>query len=239
MVVTASPDNGSWAAVVSIAPGSSVAAGFWTAYQPRQRADGTPAIGIMFFPAASCEILDTWDSIGLRGTGSHDYAVKDLFVPNGRSVSFRDQPARSEPLYALPSIALFGTIIAAVSLGIARHAIDILTELAGGGMTTRARGTLKQNAMLQADLGRAEALVRSGRAFLFDALGEAWRVVSSGHKLSLQQRTMLWLASTHATTASTQAVDMMFSSGGSTAVYRRGAWNAVSAISARWANTSP
>ena len=98
--------------------------------QPRLGADGTPVMRILFFPAAACEILDTWHSIGLRGTGSHDYAVADLFVPAARSLSFREPPVEPGPLYAMPTIGLFACALAAVPLGIARHAIDILVELA-------------------------------------------------------------------------------------------------------------
>ena len=98
---------------------------------PRVGADGAPETRILFFPASSCDILDTWHSIGLRGTGSHDYAVADVFVPEDHSISFRSQPVESGPLYAIPTIALFSTLIAAVPLGIAWHAIDILVEIAG------------------------------------------------------------------------------------------------------------
>jgi indole-3-acetate monooxygenase len=187
--------------------------------QPRLRADGMPVTRLMLFPAAACEIIDTWHSGGLRGTGSHDYAVANLFVPGAHSLSFREPPVEPGPLYALPTIALFATAIAAVPLGIARHAIDIFMELARRKVASRSRQTLNQHAMLQADLGRAEALVRSGRAFLYDTLGEAWAVVSAGKTLSLTQRAMMWLAATQATSAATQAVDLMFSAGGSASVY--------------------
>jgi alkylation response protein AidB-like acyl-CoA dehydrogenase len=60
--------------------------------QPRLQPDGTPLTRLLFFPAADCEILDTWHSIGLRGTGSHDYTVADVFVPASRSLSFRKPP---------------------------------------------------------------------------------------------------------------------------------------------------
>jgi len=141
--------------------------------QPHLRADGTPAMRILFFPAAACEIIDTWHSIGQRGTGSHDYAVADLFVPTGRSWSFREPPVQPGPLYALPTIALFAAVLAAVPLGIARHAIDILMELAEAKIASRSRRVLREDATMQADLGRAEAILRSGRAFLYEALGEA------------------------------------------------------------------
>lgn len=190
--------------------------------EPRVRADGTPVTRILFFPAADCEILDTWHSIGLRGTGSHDYAVADIFVPAARSLSFREPPAEAGPLYALPTIALFATVLAAVPLGIARHAIDILLEIAGTKIASRSRQALREDVTMQASLGRAEASLRSGRAFLYEALGEAWQVASSGQTLSLPQRAMLWLASTHAAVAAKQAAELMFSAGGSASPYVSG-----------------
>ena len=184
--------------------------------EQRLRPDGAPVTRILFFPAHECEIIDTWHSIGLRGTGSHDYAVADIFVPAERSLSFREPPVEPGPLYAMPTIALFGTALAAVSLGIARHAIDILLELAETKTTGRSRGgPLREDATMQASLGQAEALLRSGRAFLYEALADAWRVVASGQALSSAQRAALWLASTHAATAAKQATELMFSAGSS------------------------
>src|SRR6266566_4378199 len=132
--------------------------------QPRLTADGTPVTRILFFPAAECEILDTWHSIGLRGTGSHDYAVADAFVPSARSLSFREPPTEAGPLYAMPTIALFAAVLAAVPLGIARHAIDIVRELARTKIASRSRRSLTEDATMQANLGIAEAALRSPRA---------------------------------------------------------------------------
>jgi alkylation response protein AidB-like acyl-CoA dehydrogenase len=187
--------------------------------RPRLGPDGVPVMRLMFFPACSCEILDTWHSIGLRGTGSHDYAVTDLFVPAARSLSFREPPSAPGPLYALPTIALFGTVLAAVPLGIARHAIDILTELAGTKIATRSQQALREDATMRGDLGRAEALLRSGRAFLYEALDQAWQVVTAGETLSVTQRATMWLASTHATNVAKQATKLMYSAGGATSAY--------------------
>jgi indole-3-acetate monooxygenase len=187
--------------------------------QPRVAADGAPLTRILFFPVSDCEIFDTWDSIGLRGTGSHDYAVADVFVPAARSVSLREPPAEPGPLYAMPTIALFGAVLAAVPLGIARHAIDILMELAATKIASRSRQALREDATMQAALGRAEALLRSGRAFLYEALSEAWQVASAGQILSLTQRAMLWLASTHAANTAKEATELMFSAGGSASPY--------------------
>ena len=190
--------------------------------QPRLGADGAPLVRLLFFPAAECEILDTWHSIGLRGTGSHDYTVTDLFVPAERSFWFRDPPVERGSLYAFPTFALFGAPLAAVPLGIARHAIDILVELAATKTTTRSPQPLREDATMQASLGRAEALLRSGRAFLYDMLGEAWNIVSAGDTLSTAQRATLWLATTHAGNTAKEATELMFSAGGSASPYTSG-----------------
>jgi indole-3-acetate monooxygenase len=190
--------------------------------QPRLRPDGTPATRILFFPAADCEILDTWHSIGLRGTGSHDYTVSNVFVPAVRSLSFKEPPVKHGPLYAMPTIALFTTVLAAVPLGIARHAIDILIELAETKIASRSRQVLREDATMQIALGRAEAILRSARCFLYQTLDEAWRTLSGGQALSIARRAMLWLASTQATVAAKEAAELMFSAGGSASPYTAG-----------------
>jgi len=120
----------------------------------------------------------------------------------------------------MPTIALFGTGLAAVSLGIARHAIDILLDLAQARATGRSRGgALREDATVQANVGRAEALLGAGRAFLYETLEGAWQVVCDGQELSLAQRGKLWLASTQAATASKQATELMFSAGSSASPY--------------------
>ncbi len=187
--------------------------------QPRMTADGMPVSRILFFPAADCEILDTWHSIGLRGTGSHDYAVRDVFVPAERSLSFREPPTEPGPLYAMPTVALFATVLAAVPLGIARHAIDIVREIAKTKIASRSRRGLSEDATMQTNLGTAEALLRSARAFLYQSLDEAWQVVAAGRVVGVPQRALLWLASTHAATAAKQAAELMFTAAGSAAPY--------------------
>ena len=190
--------------------------------QPRLGPGGAPIVRILFFPATDCEILDTWQSIGLRGTGSHDFTVTDVFVPAARSLSFREPPVEPGPLYAIPTIALFGAMLAAVGLGIARHAIDLLLDLAETKITSRSRQSLREDTTMQAHLGHAEALLRSARAFFYEALDEVWRTACAGQMIGLQQRAMLWLASTHAAASAKQATELMFSAGGSASPYTSG-----------------
>jgi alkylation response protein AidB-like acyl-CoA dehydrogenase len=187
--------------------------------RPLLEANGSPVVRVLHFPAASCEILDTWDTTGLRGTGSHDFTVSDVFVPDSHTVSFHEPPVEKGPLYALPIIALSATSIAAVSLGIARRAIDILTEVSRVKVAMRSQQVLSQSAMLQVDLGRAEGVLRSGRALLYETIHEIWQVVCAGELLSVRDRAMLSLAATHATNSAIQAVDLAFRAAGSASIY--------------------
>jgi len=187
--------------------------------QPRLRADGTPIVRVVFFPAASCEILDTWYTAGMRGTGSHDFAVTDLFVPAAHTVSFQEPPVEPGPLYRLPILGLSAAAISGVALGIARHAIDILSEVARVKVGVRTQQVISQHAVLQADLGRAEGLLRSGRALLYETLDEVWQVAVARETLTIMQRAALSLAATQAAQAAIQTVDLMFSAGGSASLY--------------------
>ena len=182
-------------------------------------ADGEPETRILFFPRADCEIIDTWSACGLRGSGSHDFAVQDVFVPRRRSFSRTDSPVQPGPLYRVPLRALLASVLAAVPLGIAHGAIEALIELGATKKPSGSRGFLRDRAVVQAELARAEALVRSGRAFLFETLSEAWVEVVAGRAVSLQQHASLRLAATHATVCAAQAVDLMYQAGGGSSVY--------------------
>jgi len=139
----------------------------------------------------------------------------------------------------MPTIALFAPVLAAVGLGIARHAIDLLLQLAQTKIASRSRQSLREDATMQASLGRAEALLRSGRAFLYDTLEEAWRVVNGGQSLTVSQRAMLWLASTHAVTSARQATELMFSAGGSASPIQAAVWSVACATFMLWGSISP
>jgi alkylation response protein AidB-like acyl-CoA dehydrogenase len=135
----------------------------------------------MLFPTSAVEILDTWHVGGLRGTGSHDFRVTDLFVPEERAIAaFTAKPVRSGTLFAAPFITVFQMALASVPLGIARAAIDAFIELAEGKTPIGSSARLREKASAQADIGKAEALLRSARAFLVESLLGIWDTVAAG-----------------------------------------------------------
>jgi indole-3-acetate monooxygenase len=181
-----------------------------------------PEAWLVFFPGSDGELIENWDAGGLRGTGSHDYAVSELFVPRARAIPFDAAPRAPEPLYRLPRQALLDNMMAALPLGIARTAIDTLVEIAAGGKRPAgARSPLAERTTVQADVARAEALYLSGRSFLYDSVTQSWEAVQAGCELSVREVAMLRLARTHAVQAAVQAVDLMYTDAGGAAIYTR------------------
>lgn len=192
---------------------------------PRPGPMGGRDIRIMLFPASSARIIDTWDVMGLAGTGSHDFELDDVFVPEELAISLvPGTPNRhyTGPLYRLPFGALFAWPMAAVALGIAQHAIDIVTELAESKVPAGPGATsLGQRPLFHHQLADATAGVRSARAWLHEAIGTLWEIAQSDAHAELPDRANAQLAASNATRAARAATDLMFLAAGGTAVYRK------------------
>ncbi len=188
--------------------------------KPHLRPDGSPEIRAYFVPASECDILDTWYTMGLRGTGSHDYQLTDVYVPEERSFAIQAEgPITSGVLtmrhvlpYAWPSVA-------AVALGIARDAIDAFIELAVNKTPALSSGALASQHTVHERVGRAEALVRSARAFLYESIRElpASRDWSTPVPDELTAR--IRLANAHAAQSAAEAVDLMFTAAGTSSIF--------------------
>ena len=187
---------------------------------PRRGPDGAPDMRLMLFPTSAVEIIDTWRVGGLRGTGSHDFHVTDLFVPDDHAIAaFTAKPVRPGTLYAAPFITVFAMAIASVPLGIARAAIEAFVALAEAKTPMGGASRLREKASAQADVGKAEALLRSARAFLVESVHDIWNAVAAGDTPSLPQRATARLAAAQAAAASAQAVDLLYNAAGGTALY--------------------
>jgi alkylation response protein AidB-like acyl-CoA dehydrogenase len=187
---------------------------------PRLDANGIPDLHLFFLPQRECEIIDTWYAGGLRGTGSHDFALADAFIPAERTFSLvSGKPYYDGPLYRASIISVFGLPVVAVSLGIARTAIDTFLELAAGKTPTLTATLLRDRSSVQAKVAEAEALLRSARAFLYETAGAAWETMLRGDPLSEEQETLNRLACVHTARACADAVDIVYTLGGATSVY--------------------
>lgn len=188
--------------------------------EPRKLESGAPDIRFMLFPASEAEVIDTWNVAGLRGTGSHDFAVDGAKVPEERSASIiTDSPRCDGPLYAFPVFGLLALSIASVGLGIARAAIDDLVELATSKKPSGSTRTLAQRGDTQAAVAAAEAQVRSARALIDESVGVAWDEAKASGEVPTERKAALRLAASHAIRSSRDAVDSMYELGGGSAIY--------------------
>jgi alkylation response protein AidB-like acyl-CoA dehydrogenase len=188
---------------------------------PRRLDNGEPETRFLFVPVAEAERLDTWHVRGMRGTGTHHFAVHDVFVPAERSVLSGAAPLiETGPLYQIPRGLVFGSGDAAAALGVARAALTTFYELAGAKSPRRMRGLLRDQPMVQADIGYAEAHLRAGRAFLTEAVRDLWTSVSATGTMSLDQRAALRMAATHTMWLAVQVVDTVYNAAGATSVYK-------------------
>ncbi|MDY7106062.1 MAG: acyl-CoA dehydrogenase family protein [Actinomycetota bacterium] len=182
-------------------------------------AAGQPSVRLVLLPADDVRIAPNWDVSGLRGTGSHDLVVDGAVAPAGRAVELGiDRPRIDGALYRFPIFGLLALGVASVSLGIARAAIDDLVSLAGAKTPTGHRRLPRDRAMTQVDVARAEASLRAARAYFYESIAAAWDVATTGAPLSLEHRTSLRLAATHAATIATEVVGAMYTAGGGSAI---------------------
>jgi alkylation response protein AidB-like acyl-CoA dehydrogenase len=187
---------------------------------PRRKADGSPEIRTILFPATRATMHDVWDVIGLKGTGTDSYSVENLFIPE-KFAALRDDPnglRERGPLYKLTTNAVFGMGFAATSLGVARATLDAAIELA---RTKQPQGlaAMRENNAVQGTIGRAEATLRAARAYLYTTAAEVWRDLERGDRITEAHRVALRIATTWTIHQSAAVVDTAYHMAGATAVF--------------------
>ncbi len=187
--------------------------------EPILEESGSPMWRLFLSPASSAKILDTWHTTGLRGTGSHDYTMEDVFVPDRLVIRHPAQgkPSRTEPHYSYPGMSV--PMMSAVSLGAAQASVDGLNELLREKVDRRNLRPVSGDLDKQVDLAKTEFLVGSARAYLYDNLGQLWARVREGKEIPMDLRGRLRTACTSAVTASIQAVDLAYAAAGATSIY--------------------
>lgn len=190
--------------------------------------DGTPRTLQCFVPADKVGILDTWDSTGLRGSGSNDLTVEECFVPAERTFSYQDiKPYRQSALYCFPLNIILN--FSSVPLGVAQCALDAVIAAGErpsrittiGGKVTPLR-TLRDEPFVQDAVGRAAAMIGSARAYLYNTIGDLWEAIRAGREPSPAQFAEFQMLNTHIYQTCTDAVQLLYKVRGGSSVYTGG-----------------
>ena len=187
---------------------------------PELLPNGMPASRMMITPRSEIEFLDTWHVSGLSGTGSTNFAMRDLLIPADRAVSLMVDKPINRPLWAFPVFGLLAIGISAVALGLARAAVDEVVDLASKKTPEGRLKPLAKSAITHRDVAEAEALIRSGRAFLWDSISRAYDAAMETGELSVELRRDIRLAAANATRSGAKAVDIAYNLAGGSSVYR-------------------
>ena len=184
-----------------------------------------PDVVALVMRTSEVEIVDSWHSLGMRGTDSNDVAANGVFVPASRSIHVvPDHPRGTQfqgPLYRLPALVSVTAVVAPVALAIARGALDALRDLAARKTPLGSRKTLRERASAQSALAEGEAMLRSARLLLYDTLAEAWRRAVAGDPATLERKADLMLAGTHAVRTAARVADIVHRVCGTTGIYTR------------------
>jgi alkylation response protein AidB-like acyl-CoA dehydrogenase len=185
--------------------------------------NGMPEIRLIAAPAARWEILDTWHTLGLAGTGSNDYIAKDLFIPEAHTFPFDGRPARPEPLYAW--FPVFLANMHGVALGLARKAIDTLERIAQTKRApnfTRASESLamKDVPRVRAACGRAEMLLGAMRAYTYETMDRLWDELCRDGSPSRDTRLAIALSRQYVFRTAREITQAMVDAAGASAIYQ-------------------
>jgi alkylation response protein AidB-like acyl-CoA dehydrogenase len=178
---------------------------------------GEPRIFVV--PVEKASLLGNWDVLGLRGTGSIDYTLDSVYVPDSYShFAVVDEPRRGGALYRIGIIGFASMCHSGWALGVGRRLLDELGALVHDG-AGRA-GSRAGSDAFQQDYAKAEATLRAARALVFEAWGDAWDTLRAGERMSVRQHTLVRLALTNSTSALAEVADFVYLSGGTTALRR-------------------
>ncbi|HVH19803.1 MAG TPA: acyl-CoA dehydrogenase family protein [Myxococcota bacterium] len=182
--------------------------------------DGAPRQHMVLVPAAEVEFLDTWHVAGLCGTGSTDFRLTDVFVPEERVVGWKVRRPLDLPLFTFPNFTLLAMGIGAVALGVGRAAIDSLNALARAKQPTHSSKTLAERADVQSAIAQAEAQLRSARAFYYEAAEAGWEAAQGGGRPTLAHRRDIRVSTTHAAATAVRVAQSMYECAGGTSLYK-------------------
>jgi indole-3-acetate monooxygenase len=178
--------------------------------------NGIPHLRAGMFPIQHAKILNTWSTAGMRGTGSNDCVFENVFVPDDFTFEWLNaQPTwQHGPFANIPLPLQFVGSLTAVILGIARHALDALNEIAQAKVPAATQALLRERPLAQTQFAQAEGLLQAARAYFHQCNNEIWRKGEAGESFSLMDRAHARLASVTAVKLALQAVDLVADAAG-------------------------
>ena len=172
----------------------------------------------MLIPASKVSIVDVWDTTGMRGTGSNDFVVEDVFVPFDECPNMAEPPHCPGPLYRWPPLFLVSH--AGVPLGIARNAIDFVEELSAKKGMMPSRRLLRDDTQTQEAIAWAEAQLGAARSYVYSTVEDLWNTLCRGDKLSPRQRAHYRLMITYSHQAAKQIVSTLYDTAATSSIFR-------------------
>ncbi len=186
--------------------------------------DGAPVtreqpLSRVFFQPNEIEFVDNWHVSGLRGTGSCDYRVEGVWVPQARlSTSIEHTKWVTEPIYQFPRFGLLSIPCGAIALGMAQASIDEIITIAKEKTPTGSRRTLAMRPTLHRDIAIHEVALRAARELLYRTIDDAWALAQTESE-SLEERRQLRTANNHAVTTAVGVIDRLYTVAGGSSIY--------------------
>ena len=206
--------NGRWKFVSGCTGADMIGAGVFV---EGEAAGALPRMAVA--PASRVRIEPNWDVIGLQGTGSHDIVMTDVLVPEEWTMIRGGAPSVDAPIYLYPALGLAAQVLAVVGLGVARAALNELAWLAGGRASITGAPRLADRAYVQSEFAKAEAALRSARAFFYKSTERVWSEVQSDAKASVEAAATLRLAATYAARSAAEVARVAAGIAGTTSIY--------------------
>jgi indole-3-acetate monooxygenase len=199
------------------------------AHCPIFQADGSPKLdhgGVpqertMLVRSEDVAWTDIWNTVGLRGTASDQFALDDFFVRADHSITreFDRECREGGPLYRMGSGTCYQVGFAGVACGIARGALDCFVDIARNKVARGTKSPLRDNAVVQSNLAQAEVNLRAARGFVLQSIADVWTHLCAGSMITVEQRITVRMAATHAIHKAREAVDFAYNAAGATAIF--------------------
>jgi alkylation response protein AidB-like acyl-CoA dehydrogenase len=176
--------------------------------------DGFPLMIVFLVPKDRAEVIDNWHVAGLQGTGSLDFSLDGVFVPAEMTYRLGAPAVRGGDLFRLGMPAFVSNEVPPLAIGLARRALDDMTELAMHTARFPGGPTVSERAVFHKELGRAETRIKAARAVHREAMAQAWETAVAGNVPGEEIQLAVTTASIYAVETCTDVVSDLFRYGG-------------------------